>query len=364
MLASIADLVSLGSSRLLSLPLGATRWPSEGPITLDQPSSRARVVSLLYEHGALGGQFHVLSRDPWRFVASADGRALMPYQERAFALVGWRDPIGPENARGGALGGFRRRAERLGKHAGILGASDALTDHAKANGYGATWIGAEPFYDLASWNLRGKRGEKLRLAINHAKRVGAVARELFPLEVARDRAEIARVERAWKAARPARENPSFLRTEPLENAEHRRFFGVESRGAGEARLESFLVCSPLDRRGFYLQDLVRHPSAPRGATELVTVHAMDRLREDGAEQVSMGVVALFDPRGSNTASPAARWTLSHFDRLYRFSGLKQFRAKFVPTRSEGVHVLSWPRLLTPLAIWNIASVLSGRSRAH
>jgi lysylphosphatidylglycerol synthetase-like protein (DUF2156 family) len=108
--------------------------------------------------------------------------------------------------------------------------------------------------------------------------------------------------------------------------------------------------------------LVRHPSAPRGATELVTVHAMHELGREGAEFATMGVVALLDPTNERATSPAVRWILARFDRLYRFSGLKQYREKFAPTRLEGVHVLHWPRALTPLAVWDISAVLSGPPR--
>ena len=35
------------------------------------------------------------------------------------------------------------------------------------------------------------------------------------------------------------------------------------------------------------------------------------------------------------------------DRLFRFSGLQQFRAKFVPSRAVDIYALLWPGVLTP-----------------
>ncbi len=316
------------------------------------------LLDALDRHATSGGHFHVASRDPWRFIQSPDQRAWVAFQERSFAVVAWRDPIGPPDARSEALASFRRYAERVGKHAVVLGASDALEADARSLGFGSVWIGGEPFFDLRSWSTAGKRGEKLRLAVNHMKRVGGSAREIFPTRSAVDRMEMQRVERDWKAARSERENRSFLRTEPLENAEHRRFFAVETGPESAPTMQSFLVCSPVSGRGWYLQDLVRHPNAPRGAAEMVTVHAMHRLRDDGFDFATMGIVPLYDPKSLHGLQRSAEWTLRYFDKLYRFSGLKQFRSKFAESRTEGVHVVHWPPRLNPLVVWNIASVLS------
>ena len=47
----------------------------------------------------------------------------------------------------------------------------------------------------------------------------------------------------------------------------------------------------------------------------------------------------------------------YFDRLFRFSGLKQFRSKFPATRTEPIYVAYWPNVITPLVVWDIARVL-------
>ena len=96
---------------------------------------------------------------------------------------------------------------------------------------------------------------------------------------------------------------------------------------------------------------------------MVTVAAMDALRSDGYAFASMGIVPMFDPdgrRADRTTGRAARWCIERFDRLFRFSGLQQFRSKFVPTHIEAAHVLHWPRLLTPFVALDIASVLAPR----
>jgi phosphatidylglycerol lysyltransferase len=200
---------------------------------------------------------------------------------------------------------------------------------------------------------------KVRLACNHVRRLGAAAREAYPLQDARDRQTIAQVEDAWKSARPERQNDSFLRTAPLENATHRRYFVVET----ARRMESFLVCSPVSRRGQYLQDLVRMPDAPRGANELALLTALRAFQGEGLEFVTGGIVPFYDPAKSRSnevtggAGPMG-WVVRHFDRLFHFAGIQQFRAKFVPTRVVDIYALLWPGTLTPALAWDIRSLLS------
>ena len=113
----------------------------------------------------------------------------------------------------------------------------------------------------------------------------------------------------------------------------------------------------------YLQDLVRDPGAPRGAAELATVFALHTFRAEGLGFATLGITPFF-PAGTEprvgVLSTAADWCIRHFDRLYHFAGLRQFRAKFATASADPLYVLHWPRTLTPLAIWDIASLLSRR----
>lgn len=325
------------------------------------PACRARLLQVLAEHSHLAGQFHVLSRDGWRVLWTPDRTAFIPFHDRAFTLVAWRDPVGTEAGRREAMHLFRAYASTVGKHAIVLAASSAMRTSSPL--FAAVWIGAEQRLDLATFNTLGRTGEKLRLALNHARRLGLSARELNPRRDVADRRALRFVEDAWKAARPSRRLASFLRTEPLENAEHRRYFGVETSASKRTTLQSFLVCSPVSRRGFYLQDLVRDPGAPRGAAELATVFALDTFRREGLEFATLGITPFF-PAGSaprvGVLPRGADWCIRHFDCLFHFAGLRQFRAKFATAHVDPLYVLHWPRTLTPLAIWDIAALLSGR----
>jgi lysylphosphatidylglycerol synthetase-like protein (DUF2156 family) len=315
-------------------------------------------AALLDRFSALSGQVHVLSDDPWRFLWAPGRCAFLPFHERPSALIAWRDPVGPAETSTHLVELFRAYAARRGKHAVLLGVSRSVVQALPRNEFQSVWLGSEPFYDLATWHTHGKAGMEVRQACNHARRLGAAAREAHPLDDVRDRVALQQVADAWMAARPERRSRSFLRTAPLENARHRRYFVVE----GDERVESFLVCSSVSRRGQYLQDLVRRPDALRGANELAVVTAMAVFQREGLDFVTGGIVPFFDPNrprrnqlfqeGGMLGS-----VIRHFDHLFRFSGLQQFRAKFAPSRVVDIYALLWPGVLTPALAWDIRSVL-------
>jgi phosphatidylglycerol lysyltransferase len=367
---TLAEVLRLQGSRIATA-FGAPGHGRGDVVRASEPVARQRLQALLDEHSDLAGQSHALSHDPWTLFFGADRATCVPFHERRFSLVAWRDPIGPMALRAQTLDRMRRHAAAVGKHLLIIGASDELAVAARAQGFSTVWIGTEPFFDLARFSTRGKAGEKLRLAQNHVRRLGAYAAELDPRNDPAVRAAMSEVERAWKDARPLRYNRSFLRTAPMENAHLRRYFGVwvpDGGPGGEPRLQAFVVCAPVSRRGFYLQDMVRHPQAPRGASELMAVTAMEALRKDGLEFVTMGIVPFSDPLGTKgqaaVSGPVAEWVVRRFDRLYRFDGLQQFRAKFVPTRAAHMHVCYWPRVLTPMVGWDLLRVFNPTGRAE
>jgi lysylphosphatidylglycerol synthetase-like protein (DUF2156 family) len=356
LLRSLRDVADLTRTRIFGRSGSA---PDLDVTSADRPEYRDRAIGLLDRYASLAGQMHALTDHPWKLLW-ADGRTgVLPFFECRATLVGWRDPVCPGELTVPLLESFAQLARSCGKHAALLGVSKGVVDVLKPRGFRSLWVGREPFFDLGTWHTGGKAGEKVRLACNHVQRLGATSREAFPLTDSRDGEAIAAVERAWKAARPERNNDSFLRTKPMENAQLRRYFVVET----PARLESFLVCSPVSTRGWYLQDLVRLPDAPRGAAELALRAALETFRRDGFAFATGGIVPFFDPDGAHAAEVAerggtARLVIPYFDRLFHFHGMQQFRAKFVASWLVDVYAVYWPRFITPPVAWDIRTLLS------
>jgi lysylphosphatidylglycerol synthetase-like protein (DUF2156 family) len=130
----------------------------------------------------------------------------------------------------------------------------------------------------------------------------------------------------------------------------------------DQRIESLLVCSRVSHRGQYLQDLVRRPDALRGSHELNIVTAMTQFQSEGLEFVTGGIVPFYDPnRPRCEQRPQVGGILGkvigRFDHLFRFSGLQQFRGKFVPSRVVDIYALLWPGILTPGLLRDVCALL-------
>jgi len=146
--------------------------------------------------------------------------------------------------------------------------------------------------------------------------------------------------------RPAAQ--SFLRVSPLTLADEKRIFVAVAGG----RIEAIVSCTPAAGGGWFLEDLVRRPSAPTGATEALVVEALDRLAADGGTRAWMDIAPL---RGSarqldgraQLLFRAAQPAVSLFDSRYHFRALTRYVEKFVPSGWASRYVAlnpAWPTL--------------------
>src|SRR5207248_11321076 len=107
---------------------------------------------------------------------------------------------------------------------------------------------------LAKWSRpRGDPGKHLRWALNRARRAGVEVQEYRPADGRDPRVEreIAGARAAWEASLGRREVRSFLRAEPLAEAERKRVLLARIEG----RLVAVLACAPVyGRDGWYLED--------------------------------------------------------------------------------------------------------------
>ncbi len=327
---------------------------------VESPAIYQLLYQLLNEHSRLAFQSCVLSDAPWQIFWSHDRQCFLPFQECGFTLVAFCDPVGPEQEQEAVVRQFFSYAQAKGKYVVFVLVTENIRNVILDYGCSGVWLGTEIFFDIDQYSREGSSGRRLRQDISHMRRLGAVAREIYPLENDADRQAMRQVELLWKEARSERNKANFLGTKPLENAHFRRYFAVETPGPDDLKMQSFQVCSPIGRRGWFLHDLVRRPDAPRGAAEFAAASAMDTFHAEGIEFVTLGLVPFYDPTGQHTLPKTnllMRMGINYFDRLYHFSGLQLFRSKFSPTRVENAYLLYWPPILTPPVVMDLCSVL-------
>jgi phosphatidylglycerol lysyltransferase len=137
----------------------------------------------------------------------------------------------------------------------------------------------------------------------------------------------------WLGSRSMAPMGFLVRVHLFDFAEERRIFVAET-AAGLCGLLGLIPVYARD--GWFLEDLLRAPDAPNGTSELLIDRAMRETAADGCEYVTLGLAPL--------AGDVAGWLRAarKFGRhLYDFSGLRAFKAKFLPRRWAPIY-LSFP----------------------
>jgi len=302
---------------------------------------------VLEQRGSEAGQYNVLGPDPWQVLWNDDRTAFISFLEGRKCLLAWRSPVGHPDEQGQLLVRLLIYGLKVKKAVFALVVNDATRSVGEDYGMVSIWMGTECYLDLTKWSLDGTRRHKVRWAMNQGTRNGLTWREAFPLTNDVDREGMARVEVRWKAERTERRTDSFLRTSFEELGGFRRYFVCERFG----EIIAFVACTPVNARGWYLQDVVRLSTAPRGALEGAMAHALAAFKEDGYDFASNGALPFWEP-GESWSDPhqfgfVGNMVVRFFNHQYRFRAINQFRSKFAPDRIEHQFVLRSQLFISP-----------------
>lgn len=319
---------------------------------------RRRVDELLVRYGRNPLSFCIRYDARWQYVFGEAVEGAVAYLEGKGVALVWGDPLATQRASGLLLNEATAALRGRKKRICLLLVGEEVAAHALERGYGVLKIGEQPAFALGEWQLpRGDPGKRLRWCLNKAKRAGVRVRPYEPA----DEGLVIDVTAAWERGLGRGRSPtdSFLRASPLTLAGEKLLFVALRAG----RAEAVLACAPIPAAsGWFLEDLMRRPDAPMGATEAVVVEALRALAADGAERAWMdiaplrGVQAQLDRRAGilfHAAAPA----LSFFDSRYHFRGLTTYLDKFQPTEWTPRYVALNPPLPTVGLIRAVSALL-------
>lgn len=236
---------------------------------------------------------------------------------------------------------YRAAARRSGRRAVFVGVDGERGPVlAAAHGLAALQIGAQPLWRPADWPQILAAHRSLRSAINGARHKLVRVTESSPQAAAQQPAVQACLQ-AWLATRPLPPLQFVLTAEALGLRHERRIWLAQR----AATVEAYLVGWPVAARHGWLFELVRHPQAPAGTSELLIDTAMRAVAASGAQQVSLGLVPLYGHgAGSGQLTPALQTFLQlvrrYGRRYYHFDGLAAFRARLHPHAWQPVWLLS------------------------
>ena len=314
-----------------------------------------RLLKLLEKYGRNLHSFMVL--EPGLSLWSTDDAAIA-YTQRGGYWVAVGGPLCAPEQTLSVANAFREAANKVGCDAVFFGVTKALVDRLQNSTFDSLQVGLVAIWNPAHWQALVRGAEKLRNRLSKAKRGGATVRLLDHHEVSEGaslRQQLVDIVDAWADQKALPPMGFMVTVELFQHAERRRYFIVESAG----KIHGFAVCVPIyGRNGWLLEDMMISPESPAGCSEALVDGVMRQLSDEGAEIVSLGMVALagLDAGKERERHPMLigllRISAKTMGWLYNFEGLYRFRNKMKPLAWERVYVVS----SGPVTFWTIRAI--------
>jgi len=304
--------------------------PLTAPRTPPSPAARQVAANLVRAHGADTLAFFKLRADG-HYIFSEDGSAFVAYAIENGVLLLSGDPVGPPDAIPGLLGQVRQFADDRGLKLGALGASQTLCPLYEELGLHTMYVGDEAVVELGRFSLEGRPIRKVRQSVTRLTKAGFEA-ELHELR-ALDQGTIERVEEVVELGRQGAPERGFsMAMDSLQGEHDHETLVVLARDeAGTIRgVLHFVPC--YGRPAVSLSFMRRDPSTPNGLTEFLVVKAIELLRDQGVEELSLNFAA-FAKWMHSPEKPHERWLgklIALGNPFFQIESLYRFNAKFFP----------------------------------
>ena len=254
------------------------------------------------------------------------------------------DPLAPLEDMRELARRFLAHAKEQNRVVAFVPTSAEFARMVAANDFAAVKVGAAPYFDLKTWNPRGDSAKNLRSGVNQARRAGVTIEALRDIPDEEQKKETAQLCMHWLGKRRAGMTFGWLvALDPFLHSEYKKYFAARLNG----KLVGFLTASPLPaRKGWYLEDVLQEPDAPKGTATLLVFEALTKLKADGGELATLGTSPLVTdgpndvPTEHHTAARVLEMAATRLGAFYNFEGLRRFKGKFVPSWWECEYALA------------------------
>lgn len=292
-----------------------------------------------------------------RFMFAADNSAFIMYGHSGRSWVAMGEPVGPKKAWQELLWAFHEEVDRHGGRSVFYEIGPDNLPFFLELGHRIVKLGERARVPLEPFELKGKRRQDLRTAINRAQKSGITFEVLEGPALEPHLEAIEAVSNAWLAAHKAREkrfslgffSPDYLRTGPV--AMVRR----------EGRLVAFCNLWLGASNEECSIDLMRfdHEAGP-GIMDYLMTECLLWAKGRGYRWFDLGMAPL---SGLPDHKLAPLWTrlgrlmVRHGAHFYNFAGLRSFKAKFDPVWEPAY--LIFPDGSLPLVLADTAALIAG-----
>lgn len=292
------------------------------------PHERQLAEQITFRHGRSALDFFKYWPDKTFFFLPGE-RTYISYRVAAGHAVALADPVGPEAEIEPAVVEFSQFCQENDWHV-IFHQTlpDFLPIYRKA-GYRKLKIGDEAIVDLTQFNLEGKNAKKLRHTTNQLENQG-IRFVYYPAPLSEEILAKAReVSNLWLQIPGRRErsftlgffDPDYVRGTPL-------FAAVD----GADRILAFVNVIPSFCAGEATIDLMRYRSDnPPGLMEYMFTKLFLAKKAEGFTRFSLGMAPMTGFQEKEDAAFEERAVhnfMQHMNFLFRYQGLKSFKAKF------------------------------------
>ncbi|MBA3658103.1 MAG: DUF2156 domain-containing protein [Gemmatimonadales bacterium] len=327
-------------------------------------SNDGRARALVLAHGWNATAYQILNPGIEHWFASA-GDAVIGYVRAGGFRVVAGAPVCPAGRMAAVVKEFEREAHRARERVCYFGAEARLeATLAGSPDHSFVLLGAQPAWDPARWVERTGTRPTVRFQIRRAARKGVVISEVAPAAASSD-PSLRECLTAWLATRGLSPLHFLVEPDTLATLTDRRIFVAHRAG----RTIGFVVASIVPaRRGWLVEQFIRHPDAPNGTMEALIDAAVRAVADDGAAYVTLGLSPLAPcPRADPPRQSGPSWWLRSLfylmrrfgRRFYDFRGLERFKSKFAPMRWEPVYLITDQRRITLSAMYAVAAAFTG-----
>lgn len=240
----------------------------------------------------------------------------------------------------------------------ILNATDAFIEEYKRQGFGYVKCGEEARFNLQEYEISGKKGQKMRMNINHAKKAGVTVEEYKILEKKNPEIEkeLNRISEEWLEGKKTSLLQFVLGTVGLDNPMDKRYFYARNK---DGKIVAFIVFVPFMGLDGYMADVTRHgKDAPGGVMEYIIYEAFQVFKEEGIKYGSLGIAPLagLDEKSDNLVERLLCFVYNHLNQCYGFKDLYRAKKNYSPNEWLPSYYVYSPSVPTPEMFYAIVSI--------